>query len=226
MTSCIRCSCGNFVAMKLQLLIALLVICTHLQAQTKLSYALDRNLDSATYPHTISVKTDALAYGLLIFNVAAEIDIAPCWTFNLPIHYSGLNYFRSTTKFRVFSVQPEVRYWTPGVKGLFYGTHLGLTYYNIAANGTYRYQDTQRRRPALGGGVAIGYRVAFKHNPRWFVEFSAGLGVYDVHYEKFINEQNGRQASSDIHATYFGPDQLRVSFGYSFDWHKPKNHEK
>jgi len=180
--------------MKLKLLIPLLVVCTQLSAQTRPSYALDRTLDSVPYPHTISVKTDALANGLLIFNVAAEIDIAPYWTFNLPIHYSGWDYFRSTTKFRVFSLQPEVRYWTPGAKGLFCGAHLGLTYFNIAVNGTYRYQDTQRRRPALGGGVAIGYRMAFRRNPRWFVEFSAGLGVYDVHYEKFINEKNGRQA--------------------------------
>lgn len=212
--------------MKLKLLILLLVICTHLSAQDKPSYALDRNLDSVPYPHTYSLKTDALAYGLLIFNVAVEIDICQNWTFNFPIHYTGLDYFHSTTKFRVFSLQPEIRYWTPKVKGLFWGGHLGLTYFNIAVGGEYRYQDTQRRKPAIGGGVVVGYRTAFRRNPRWFVEFSAGLGVYNVHYEKFVNEQNGRQATSDIHTTYFGPDQLRVTFGYSFDWHKSESHEK
>ena len=216
----------TFVNMKFKLLLFFLVVCTHLSAQDKPSYALDRNLDTVPYPHTISVKTDVLAYGLLVFNVAAEIDIYPHWTFNLPIHYSGLNYFHSTTKFRVFSVQPEVRYWSPRVKGLFWGGHLGLTYFNIAVNGRYRYQDTQRRKPAVGGGAVVGYRKAFRRNPRWFVEFSAGLGLYDVHYEKFINERNGRQATSDIHTTYFGPDQLRVTFGYSFDWKKPERHEK
>jgi len=226
MTSCILRSYSNFGAMKLKLLIPLLVLCIQLSAQTRPSYALDRNQDSVSYPHTISVKTDVLAYGLLIFNVAAEIDIFPNWTFNFPIHYSGLNYFHSTTKFRVFSLQPELRYWYPKVKGLFWGGHLGLTYFNIAVGGKYRYQDTERRKPALGGGAVIGYRMAFRRAPRWFVEFSAGLGLYDVHYEKFINERNGRQATSDIHTTYFGLDQLRVTFGYSFDWEKNEHHEE
>lgn len=202
--------------MKLKLLLLSLAASIHLSAQNNPSYALDRNADTADYPHTISVKSDVLAYGLLVFNVAAEMDVYPQWTFNFPIHYSGLNYFHSTTKFRVFSLQPEIRYWCPQTKGLFCGAHLGLAYFNIATGGKYRYQDTQRRKPAVGIGAAVGYRTAFRHNPRWFVEFSAGLGIYNVHYEKFLNERNGRQATSDIHTTYFGPDQLRVTIGFLY----------
>ena len=208
------------------LLLLWLINSTNLSAQTSPSHELACRFDSVASPHTISVKTNSLGYGLLILNVAAEIDLSSRLSISLPIYYSGWDYFHVTTKFRVFSVQPELRYWLPRAKGLFLGGHFGLTYFNIATNGRYRYQDTHRSEPAWGAGAAIGYRTYFKRDSRWFVEFSAGLGVYDVRYEKFINEWNGRQTSSSIHTTYFGSDQLSVSFGYSFDWHKPKNYEK
>ena len=213
--------------MKTKLVVLLLTVCTALSAQESPSYAIDRNHDAdRPYPKTISVKTNAAAMALFIFNVAGEIDLYPNVTFNLPIYYTALNYFHYETKFRMLSFQPEVRYFLPGAKGMFMGGHFALTYFNMAFHGNWRYQDTDRRTPAWGGGVSIGYRQPFPKNPRWFMEFAIGLGVYDVHYDMFVNKPNGRLAYHDKHKTYFGPDQLCITFGYSFDWHKPKSHEK
>lgn len=208
------------------LLLMVLVYSTNLMAQVDVSRESICTSDSVSHPHTVSIKTNALAYGLLVVNVAAELELSSRWSVCLPVYYSGWNYFHSTTKFRVFSIQPEVRYWFPRTRSIFLGGHLGLTYFNTATNGQYRYQDTRRREPAWGGGVAAGYRTYFSHGSRWFVEFTAGAGVYDVRYEKFLSAQNGKQVSSSIHRTYIGPDQISVSFGYSFGRHKPDNNEK
>ncbi len=49
---------------------------------------------------------------------------------------------------------------------------------------------------------------------RWQVEFSLGIGVYDVKYDKFRNVPDGKIVET-VHDTWFGIDQAAVSFIYS-----------
>ena len=56
---------------------------------------------------------------MFVSNDALEIDIAKHLSFNLPIYYSGIDYFSRTTKFRMFGVYPEVRYWLKERDGMF-----------------------------------------------------------------------------------------------------------
>ncbi len=171
---------------------------------------------SSQWHRRILLKTNALGWGLAISNAAVEIDLFKHWSFNLPVYYSAWNYFSSTVKFRTFSIQPEVRYWLSGRNdGLFAGAHFGLTYYNIATNGDYRTQDHNGTSPSLGGGLAVGYRLPISKDNRWKVEFSAGAGVYGLHYDRFHNYTNGLRVDTKK-KTYFGLDQLSVTFSYSF----------
>ena len=151
---------------------------------------------------------------MLVPNAAVELDIAPRWSVTLPIYYSALNYFSSETKFRVFVLQPEIRYWLTGEDGFYAGLHAGFGYYNLAFGGDTRIQDADGDHPAFGGGLALGYRMPLKG--RWKLEFSVGVGVYPVKYDKFDNYRNG-QVYSTVSKTYFGPDQASVSLIYSFD---------
>lgn len=171
----------------------------------------------------LHLKTNAVAWGLAIANVAAEVDLARHWSFTLPLYYSAWNYFTSTIKFRMFAVQPELRYWLSGDNdGLFAGAHFGLAYYNFAFNGNYRYQDHNDDTPAIGGGVAVGYRMPLRKGSRWRVEFALGAGVYPLHYDKFHNPprtKDGLLVGSEK-KTYWGIDQLAVSFSYTFDLKK------
>lgn len=48
------------------------------------------------------------------------------------------------------------------------------------------------------------------------MEFSLGAGVYKLHYDKFRNEYNGAYDSS-VKKTFFGIDNVAVSFSYMFD---------
>lgn len=172
------------------------------------------------------LKTNAIGWALAVSNVAAEIDLVKHWSFTLPIYWSSWDYFKRTLKFRTFTIQPEVRYWfAEDNAGWFVGAHMGLGWFNNATDGTYRTQDHNGSSPALGGGVAAGYRMPICRNGRWMLEFSLGAGVYSAHYDRFVNEPNGQLV--DTHKkTWFGIDQAAVSVVYRFNLNKQKGGQR
>ena len=173
----------------------------------------------------LTLKTNALGLGLLIANAAAEVGITERLSFHLPLYYSALNYFTQTVKFRTLAVQPELRYYIPGVNGLFAGAHMSVASFNLAAGGDYRLQDRGGNTPLLGGGLSIGYRLQFRKNPRWGVEFAAGAGAYRFDYDRFVNEPNGPYVDT-VNRTYIGIDNLSVSITYDFDLGKVKKNRE
>ena len=165
----------------------------------------------------LRLQTNVLGLGLGIVNIGAEIDLAKHWTFVLPVYYSAWDYFKPTIKFRTLAIQPEVRYWFSGDNtGLFAGAHLGVGYYNLAWDGLFRYQDHNMNTPAIGGGLAIGYRKPLGASKRWSIDFSAGAGVYALKYDRFINVDNGIHVDF-YEKTYVGLDHVAVSITYMFD---------
>ena len=58
----------------------------------------------------IHLKTNAIGWGMLMANIAVEVDLAKHWSLTIPYYYSAWNYFTSTVKFRTSCLQPEVRY--------------------------------------------------------------------------------------------------------------------
>lgn len=174
------------------------------------------------------VKTNAIGVGLLMVNAAVEVDLAEQWSFHLPVYYSGWNYIKSTIKFRTLSLQPEFRYWFEKKHRWFVGAHFGLGYYNLAFNGKYRYQDHEGETPALGGGLSIGYRMPLSENNRWHVEFVLGGGAYRQHYDRFYNEENVAEGQlyDTKKKTYWGLDNVAITFSYRFDLKKKKEDKR
>lgn len=177
--------------------------------------------DTTFWMPKIYLKSNLIGWAAASANVAAEFDLAPHWSFVLPWYYSAVDYFKSTIKFRNFTLQPEARYW-PNAKGynhgFFVGLHAGAMAYNFAIDGKYRYQDRKGRHPALGGGLAIGFRKALSKNQRWHVEFTAGAGCYYLDYDVFENTPNYKEGEwvRRKKKTWFGLDQLAINFSYNF----------
>lgn len=170
-----------------------------------------------------SIKTNLVGLGMGITNLAFEIDFAEHWSLNVPLYYSAWDYIGTQTKFRTFTMQPELRYWFNKYnEGFFAGLHFGLSYYNVAFGGDYRYQDHYMETPAIGGGLAFGYRMPISRNRRWKLEFSLGAGVYDLYYDRFYNTPDYKEGLlvDSISTTYWGIDQVSISFLYSFDLRK------
>lgn len=164
----------------------------------------------------LTIKTNLLGWMMLGANVAVEYDIIPHLSVALPFYYSGWDYGKETLKFRGLVLQPEVRFYIKDNDGFYGGLHFGVGWYNYALDGDYRVQDYRGRRPALGGGLSIGYAHHFKKNPRIGLEFSVGGGIYDVAYDMFYNEPNGAYAESGITGMFLGIDNASLSFTYRF----------
>lgn len=172
----------------------------------------------------LHLKTNLIDLCMLIAHFAVEMDIARHWSVTLPITYSGMDYFISTIKFRNLTVQPELRYWFRQASndGWFAGAHFKMAYYNFAFDGQYRYQDHRGRTPALGGGLSLGYRMPISRNHRWWLEFTAGAGIYPLHYDLFENTPDVKDGLKfdTRKKTYIGLDQAAITFSYSFDLKK------
>lgn len=168
------------------------------------------------------IKTD-LPYWLMSWsNVAFEVDMAPHWSFNLPIYFSAVNYFKTTLKFRLFAFQPGIRYWLKGTNtGVYFEAHYTMGWWNFAFNGPYRYQDHYRKSPSVGGGIGAGYRLPISKNGRWAMEFGGGVGVYRLNYDRFQNHTNGKLIDSHKKTVFF-IDNVNVSISYSFPIEKKK----
>lgn len=174
-----------------------------------------------TWVRRLHLKTNFVDLGLLIANLAVEADLAPHWSFTLPLYYSALDYFKSTVKFRVLGCQPELRYWPRQTDndGFFIGAHIGASYYNFAFDGDYRNQDHDGTTPTIGGGISLGYRRLLGKSQRWRMEFSAGAGIYPLDYDLFHNTPfvTDGMLAGRCKKTYIGLDQAAVTLAYSFD---------
>ncbi|MCD8183442.1 MAG: DUF3575 domain-containing protein [Bacteroides sp.] len=194
--------------------ITIILLCVLLAAPSYAQPASDSR--TGRNGHSILLKTNAVAWGMAVLNVAAEYDVSPALSVVLPFYYSPANYFASDRKFRIFCVQPEVRYWFSRVDGLFAGAHVDVSSYNYALkSGTYRYQDADS--PLFNAGLAAGYRLPLDKQGRWCAEFSLGVGYAYLHYNRFFNIPNGAYVDTR-HKNFFGIDHVGVSFCYRIDW--------
>lgn len=168
-------------------------------------------------PH-LYLKTNAVAWAMLISNAAVEYEFHPHWSVTAPIYYSGVNYFTRKVKFRTLAFQPELRYWfrNNNKDGFFVGAHFGVAKYNFAIGGTYRFQDHHAKYPALGGGISIGYRIPLSKDRKWKMEFTAGGGYYHLWTDHFLNETNGPKIYKNK-KNMFLVDNVGVTFMYMFD---------
>ncbi len=178
-------------------------------------------LQTEEWVRQLTLKTNALYWAMGMTNIAVDIDLAEHWSFSLPVFYSAWDYFVNDIKFRAVGLQPEFRYWFKDTNkdGWYLDAHFTMAYWNMAANGEYRYQDRNMEEPLLGGGIGFGYRMPISKDKKWKVEFSLGVGVYNAPYDKFENVPNGQLVESSSFI-YYGIDQAAVSFSYTFDLKK------
>lgn len=185
--------------------------------------AAPQGVDTEMWSRKLHVKSNALGWGFAITNAAVEVDIVKHLSVSVPLYYSAYNYFTETIKFRTLAVQPELRYWfKENNQKFFVGAHFGYAQYNLAVDGDYRYQDHGGNTPLLGGGLSVGYRMPIAKNNKWHVEFTVGAGVYRLHYDKFYNTPDTKDGMfvESVKRTYWGIDNVAVSFSYSFDLKK------
>lgn len=172
------------------------------------------------------VKTNLVGLAMLGANVGVEFDLGQYLSLSIPVSYSAINYFKPTTKFRHFSLQPELRVWPmKNYDRLFIGAHMGFAYYNYAFDGEWRYQDHDGKSPTLGGGLTIGYRLPISKDTHWKLELAVGAGIYPLYYDVFYNLSNVKdgQLHDTRRKTYIGLDNVTVGISYRIPLKKKYN---
>lgn len=156
---------------------------------------------------------NVIAAGMGVLSLTGEYDLNSEWSVAISAGYSAWNYGSSQRKFRTLFFRPEGRWWFAGHEFFIEG-HAALYYYNFALERWhYRIQDANGSHPALGGGIGAGWRHDFNSN--WSIQAQAGVGVYYLDYQRFVNKPNG--ALEDRIAKWrFAADNIGVSVIYTF----------
>lgn len=166
-------------------------------------------------PVMVQVKTNALWVATGTFNLEAEVQVDPQWSFNLPFVYSPYNMGRRR-KWRILALQPEVRWWPKRTgEGHFIAANFTAVGFNIAFRGTERYQDPNRM--AWGFGASYGYALPMDKKRKWWVDFSLGLGFVNYKYDKFRNGGDGRPIGHGS-GTYWGVTRASIGIAYRWQW--------
>lgn len=211
--------CFKRVCAVITFLILVAFTCRSQDNRAEVDFRADYNVVETWRPG-LYLKTNAVGLGIAVANMAAEVDLAKRWSLSVPVYYSAWNYFKPTMKFRTLALQPEIRFWCSDNSGCndgwFTGVHFGLAWYNVAFDGDFRTQDHGGHSPALGGGVATGYRLPVSRRGRWRLEFSIGAGAYRLHYDKFRNVRDGLLYETG-RKIWYGVDQANVSIVYAFN---------
>jgi hypothetical protein len=179
------------------------------------------NFNTVLNSHSrFALKTNLL-YGAaaLTPNIAAEIALSPRTTIELSYSNNPWSWkakMPSNKKLLHGIVSAEYRYWLcERFNGHFLGVNALYSEYNVSGRDIpsmfekeFRYQGN-----AYGAGVTYGYSLPVAK--RWNVEFTAGLGVIKMDYDRYsclTCDTNAVPASK----TWFGPTNLGVNLVFLF----------
>lgn len=165
---------------------------------------------------TFAVKTDALKWATLSFNVEPEVKVGTRSTLALGLSWNPWT-FSENKKWKHLLVQPEYRYWLcQPFNGHFFGVHPLYMRFNAGnVDVPFGLADDLKNSRVQGNlwGVGIGYGYHWMLGNRWSLEAEVGLGVIYADYDKYECPTCGDHLGSYT-KTRFAPTKLSVSFIY------------
>ena len=171
----------------------------------------------------VAVKTNLAMDALAIPNAGIEVGLSKKWTLDVPVY---LNPWKSVAwkseenkLFKLFMVQPELRYWLcdkfnghffgiHGMGGVYNTTGIDLPFSPFDDLDSYRYKGQ-----FYGGGISYGYQ--FILNRFWSLEATLGIGYAHVRYKKYPCE-NCPTMKEKGSENYFGPTRAALNLIYVF----------
>ena len=171
----------------------------------------------------LAVKTNVAMDAVAVPNVGVELGLSQKLTLDVPVYYNPWKQVlwkeREDKLFKLFMVQPELRYWfCDKFNGHFLGVHamggaynttgieLPFTPFDDLAN--YRYKGH-----FYGGGISYGYQHIL--NRHWSLEATLGLGYAYIRYKKYPCKKC-ESMDSDGTENYLGPTRAALSLIYVF----------
>ena len=171
----------------------------------------------------VAVKTNLAMDALAIPNAGLEVGLSKKLSLDLPVYYNpwkSVAWKQDDNKlFKLFMVQPELRYWLcDKFNGHFFGVHgMGGAYNTTGIDlpftpfddlAGYRYKGH-----FYGGGISYGYQYIL--NRFWSLEATIGIGYAHVRYKKYPCESCPQQIDKGTE-NYFGPTRAALNLIYVF----------
>ena len=171
----------------------------------------------------VAVKTNLAMDALAIPNAGIEVGLSKKWTLDVPVY---LNPWKSVAwkseenkLFKLFMVQPELRYWLcdkfnghffgiHGMGGVYNTTGIDLPFSPFDDLDSYRYKGQ-----FYGGGISYGYQHILSRH--WSLEATLGIGYSYVRYKKYPCEDCKPMADKGTE-NYFGPTRAALNLIYVF----------
>lgn len=164
----------------------------------------------------LAFKTNALLLGAGVANLGAEVRLADKFSLDFPVIYSPYT-IKNDYRLRLLGFQPEFRFWFKNfTQGHFIGLTGNFAWFNVSMSNDNRYQDTNDR-PLMGVGISYGY--SWKIRPALALEFTAGAGYANIHYDVFYNIKNGIRYDSGV-KNYWGLTKAGISIVYILDFRR------
>ncbi len=163
------------------------------------------------YTPKAAVKTNFLIWATTTPNVSLEFALGRKWTFEPTFAYNPWR-FDSEKSYRLWFVQPELRYWfCNAFENHFIGLHGIYGEYNVGNFDlpfTDVFVDTKYKGKAYGGGISYGYHMPIAK--RWGLEFTLGVGYLKLDYDKY-NCSSCDEYLGSYEKDYFGVTKAGIS---------------
>jgi outer membrane protein OmpA-like peptidoglycan-associated protein len=153
-------------------------------------------------------------------NLSAEVALSPHSTVALSYSNNPWNWKRRTRednkKLLHGVVSPEYRYWFgERFAGHFVGLHALYSEFNVSGRTVPTLFEKEYRYSGSGFGAGLSYGYVLTLARHLSVEFTAGVGVARLEYDRFSCRTCDR-LSERIEGTWFGPTRLGINLVYNF----------
>ena len=134
------------------------------------------------------------------------------------VGYDCRSIYEDNRKLVHWIAMPEFRYWTcQRFNGHFLGVHALYSNYNIGSHNLPLLfgdgsGDSRFEGWATGGGVSYGYSVIL--GKRWNLEFTVGVGVMYLNYDRYECLRCGKIEQRDGSRLYFGPTKAGITLSF------------
>jgi len=129
--------------------------------------------------------------------------------FSLLVHgaWTQVSWKESTRKYRIWTINPEIRYYLDEFQHWFIGAEGHWGRFNL------KFSDNGREGKYAGGGLTGGYRLNLSN--RFDMDFTLGLGYTRITQDKYTYVDDVRvDTKTNYNRNIWGPTQAGVMLRY------------
>jgi len=178
----------------------------------------------------VAIKTNVAMDALALPNAGIEVGLSKKLSLDVPVYYNPFDQVmfkeHNDKLFKVFMVQPELRYWfcdkfnghfigVHGMGGAFNTTGLDLPFspFDDLIQGSKGGDQYRYKGEFWGAGISYGYQhIVSRH---WSIEATVGFGYARLDYDRTLCQECAEMEDMPK-KNYWGPTRAAINLIYVF----------